>query len=308
MGDAFACGNIDAYPAMKPGSYQLIGINNNILDSIYNIGSLYLLKKNYNKMKTYYLMAIEQNHLVAISNLATYYKLIEYDYINMEKYYKLAAELNCIFSMNNLANYYYMIKAYDKLEYYCKKAINLVNCPNSWLMYGQYFLTVKNDTKTGINMILISKKLGCNISDIQLALIYCKIGNYKEMHKYYELSIQNQKYISYFYLSLYYDKIQNDHINALKYAELAVENNIYIGYLCIAKYYLFDDYNIILCRHNLNKFFEIQNNINDIIINKLEKSLGKDILLQLFIMYDGNNININNKINEYKINSISSIT
>jgi len=63
------------------------------------------IEKDYDKMKKYYLMAIELNDSNAMNSLGYYYQNIEKDYDEMKKYYLMAIELNNDSAMNKLNNY-----------------------------------------------------------------------------------------------------------------------------------------------------------------------------------------------------------
>ena len=69
-------------------------IDENLLDNnryLVWIGNYYRnIGKDYDKMKKYYLMAIDNGNSMAINNLGHYYHYIEKDYKLMEKYYLMA--------------------------------------------------------------------------------------------------------------------------------------------------------------------------------------------------------------------------
>ena len=67
---------------------DLYDLNNS---DILNLIGLYCMhvKKNYEQMKNYYLMAINKGHLSAMTNLGFYYQDINKDYEQMMKYYFL---------------------------------------------------------------------------------------------------------------------------------------------------------------------------------------------------------------------------
>jgi hypothetical protein len=146
-------------------------------------------------------------------------------------------------------------------------------------------------------MLKNASKFGCHRANLQLGLFAYKNTEYNEMFTYYKISLLNKIYSTYFYMAIYYDTIENDTNTAFKYAQLAINNNISIAYLYLAKYYLFDQVNIELCKQNLDKLFYYFSNID--VLFKLKFIFSKKILSELFSMYDGNNIEIINKINNY---------
>ena len=75
--------------------YYLIEINNGIIDkfklkSLINLGNYYKYINDYDKMKIYYLMAIDMGDHDIMYKLGDYYENIEKDYDLMEKYYSMA--------------------------------------------------------------------------------------------------------------------------------------------------------------------------------------------------------------------------
>ncbi|GAJ00711.1 unnamed protein product, partial [marine sediment metagenome] len=115
--------------------------------AMYNLAQHYqYIKKNYNLMKKYYLMAIELNHSDAMYNLALYYKYAEKNYYLMKKYYLMAIELNHSDAMNSLALYYkYAGKNYDLMKKYYLMAIELNNSNSMYWLAQYYEYTEKND-------------------------------------------------------------------------------------------------------------------------------------------------------------------
>jgi TPR repeat protein len=87
-----------------------------------NLGVYYQTLKDYDNMKKYYLMAIEEGNSLAMSNLGVYYQTLK-DYDNMKKYYLMAIDKCNNYSMNNLGVYYKEIKDYDNMQKYYSMAI-----------------------------------------------------------------------------------------------------------------------------------------------------------------------------------------
>ena len=74
---------------------------------MHNLAFYYKHKeKNYDLMKQYYLMAIEQNNNDSMNGLAHYYEHTEKNYGLMKKYYLMAIKHNDKYATNNLMNYY----------------------------------------------------------------------------------------------------------------------------------------------------------------------------------------------------------
>ena len=115
------------YDKMKQYYLQAIELQNS--SAMNNLGYYYKhIKKDYDKMKKYYLQAIELKHSGAMNNFGYYYKTIEKDYDKMKQYYLQAIELNDGDAMNNLGCYYHTIeKDYDKMTKYYLQSIELNN-------------------------------------------------------------------------------------------------------------------------------------------------------------------------------------
>ena len=115
------------YDEMK--KYYLMAIDLNNSDAMNKLGIYYqIIEKNYDETKKYYLMAIELNNDTSMYNLAIYYQKIEKNYEKMKKYLLMAIELNNSDAMNNLGYYYQEIKRnYDEMKRYYLMAIELNN-------------------------------------------------------------------------------------------------------------------------------------------------------------------------------------
>jgi hypothetical protein len=117
------------YEKMK--YYYLMAINKGNVDSLHNLGDYYhYIEKDYEKMKHYYLMGIENKqslgNLHCMNNLALYYQNIEKDYVKMKHYYLMAIEKKNIISISNLAHYYTTVENdFDKMKYYYKMIFDI---------------------------------------------------------------------------------------------------------------------------------------------------------------------------------------
>jgi tetratricopeptide (TPR) repeat protein len=110
----------------------LYNLDNIILNDEVDNGDIYLwignyckdIVKNCEKVKKYYLMAIENGNSYAMNNLGIYYKNIEKNYEEMKKYYLMAIENGDSNAMHNLGFYYYNVeKNYEEMKKYYLMAI-----------------------------------------------------------------------------------------------------------------------------------------------------------------------------------------
>jgi TPR repeat protein len=93
------------YEEMK--KYYLMAIENGNSNAMFHLGLYYYyIEKNYEEMKKYYLMAIENGNSYAMYNLGYYYENIEKNYEEMKKYYLMAIENGHSRAMYALCTYY----------------------------------------------------------------------------------------------------------------------------------------------------------------------------------------------------------
>jgi TPR repeat protein len=72
---------------------NLWAIEKDDIKAMINLGNYYQkVEKNYDLMKTYYLMAIEKGSRKAMLNLGLYYQIIEPNKKLMEKYFLMAID------------------------------------------------------------------------------------------------------------------------------------------------------------------------------------------------------------------------
>jgi len=93
------------YNQMK--KYYFMAIENGSSSAMNNLGEYYMnTEKDYDQMKKYFRMAIERGHSNAMNNLGEYYMNTEKDYDQMKKYFGMAIERGHLNAMKNLVNYY----------------------------------------------------------------------------------------------------------------------------------------------------------------------------------------------------------
>jgi hypothetical protein len=105
--------NIDNEDSIK-NIYELV-INDVIFEPTTAMEMLYTgvyheYKKDYDTMKKYYLMAVENGNISAMKNLGNYYNNIEKEYDLMKKYYLMAIENGNVRAMYHLGVYYYTVE------------------------------------------------------------------------------------------------------------------------------------------------------------------------------------------------------
>jgi len=83
----------------------------------------YILVKDFDKAKHYYLKGIEKGNVNSMNQLACYYQNVTKDYNKMEEWYLKAHESGDPDSMSYLADHYqHIVKDYDKMKTYYLKS------------------------------------------------------------------------------------------------------------------------------------------------------------------------------------------
>ena len=199
------------------------------------------IEKDYNLMKKYYLMAIDEDNDMAMNNLGYYYKYIEKDYNLMKKYYLMAIDKGNDISMNNLGCYYFEIeKDYELMKKY-------------------YFMTISKDN---------------SLAMYNLAFYYQLIEkDYNLMKKYYLMAVSEGNLDAMNNLGYYYEKIEKDHEQAKKYYLMAISKGDSDAMNNLVDYYKNNLFELYLLLNSIE-------DKNLIIIDKIKnlKKTNKDII------------------------------
>jgi hypothetical protein len=114
-------------------TYYLMGLEKNnfanptIYKNIHSfLGDYYYDNNQYDLMKKYYLLAIENKDIGAMLVLASYYQYTEINYELMKKYLLMAIHENSDLAMYRLSKHYYTIKEnYEEAIKYYYKALSI---------------------------------------------------------------------------------------------------------------------------------------------------------------------------------------
>jgi tetratricopeptide (TPR) repeat protein len=213
--------NID-YELMK--SYYEICIENKFDRAMNSMGNYYSLIKDYDKMKYYYLMAIEYNNSGAMNNLGIFYQQINIDYDLMKKYYLMAIEFNEPYALFNLAVYYEEIeKNYEEMKKYYLRAIEN-NIIMAMSCLARYYFIVENDFQKMEYYYLMAIDNGCVISMFNIGIYYEYIEDYEKMLKYHNMAAEHYNVNAIGYLAQYYQK-KNEYDKMAYYYEIMVKIN-----------------------------------------------------------------------------------
>ena len=173
--------------------------NVNILNWI----SLYYKNiKNYEKMKKYYLIAIEKENSDAMTNLGIYYYFIEKNHKEAIKYYSMAIEKGNSNAMLRLGCYCELIEDYEEMTKYFLMAIEKDNS-NAMYSLGSHYEDIE-DYEEMKKYYLMAIEKGNSNAMFKLGYYYENIKDYQEMTKYYLMAIEKENSNAMFKLGYYY--------------------------------------------------------------------------------------------------------
>jgi TPR repeat protein len=207
--------------------YELV--QNNVIPIVTNrshpaillyLGCYYYMKKDFESMTEYFLMAINQKDFNAMCCLALYYENNK-DYQNAIKYYLMASNKENGVGFYGAGFCYGQIKnEKEKIKYYLMAAEKEHITAIRWLI--SYYEKMK-DTTNMIKYYHILIKKGCPKSMVDLGNHYYVLKDYSNMLRYYLMAIEKGNIMAMHNLGVYYhDKA--DYTNMLKYCLMAVHH------------------------------------------------------------------------------------
>jgi len=266
----------------------------NLEDSnILNIIGLYFQyhEKNYERMKLYYEMAIDQyKNSFAMLNYGIYYYYIEINY-DIAKLFFLDA-IDC----NNSFGYIYMAKYYIDTEnnILTAKQKLLIACDKFNNSYAMLFLAkiyIENEK----NHLLMKKYLDSAIvlnndkAMMFYADYYESIENYLLMKKYCEQASKYNNFNALIKLAHYYDSFESNENLVLHYYKMAIDLGSIYAMFYFARYY-YDNkkynemknyYNLLIDKSKYYKNINLYDNIYKFINNVSNK---KNIFIHCIII------------------------
>lgn len=203
----------------------------------------YVVDKNYDKMKRYYLMAIELNYAKSMNYLGIYYNEEEKNFDLAKHYYLMAVEQGLPEAMTNLGSYYEDFeKNYDLAKQYYLMAIEKKFSVAMKYM-GDYFAEIEKDTEAMKKYYLMAIEHDHVDSMLALGYYYEKNSNdeetnYELMQKYYLMAIeQHQHPTAMFRLGYFYEHVEKDYKAMEKYYLMAIEQHHHIRAMFHLGYY-----------------------------------------------------------------------
>ena len=225
--------------------YFLLAIENNDIAAIYNLALLYNEEtKNYKEAEKYYLMAVVKKNISAMNNLGTLYADKLLDYTKAEKYYLMAIDKNHVLAMNNLALLYQReLKDYIKAEKYYLMAVenNDISAMNS---LGILYVKNLNENKKAEKYFLRAIENNDIGAMNNIANLYSnRMNDYEKAKKYYLMAIKNKNIEALFNLGHLYDNKLGNKMEAEKYYLKAIQNNYNPAIYRLSTMYLMENKN-----------------------------------------------------------------
>lgn len=213
-------------------------------------GVYYSIELNYEKMKKYFLMAVNLGNVYAMINLGNYYYARENDSRKMKKYFTMAANLNNADAIIGLGDYYKYKKKYKKMKKYYLAAFNLNNF-SSIIRLGDYYRYIKE--------------------------------NYQKMNKYYLMAVDKNplskelSHVTYYYKN----NISNITINDGLYIanKCNIDDEFYLLKNAISKGYYID---LELNGESVNKY-KICVKIKLLMLSTIRTTIKKKIISKKYI-------------------------
>ncbi len=210
----------------KAEKYYLMAIENDDVDAINNLAVLYADElKDYKKAEKYYLMAIENDDVDAMNNLGNLYTEKLKVYIKAEKYYLMAIEKDDVNALNNLGSLYSeKLKDYKKAEKYFLKAIEK-NDTDAMNNIAIFYADELEDYKKAEKYYLMAVKNDDLNAMNNVGILYAeKLKDYKKAEKYFLKAIEKNDTDAMNNIAIFYADELEDYKKAEKYFLKAVEN------------------------------------------------------------------------------------
>ncbi len=238
-------------------SYYLMAIEKGHNVAMFNLANLYNNQEKYSNAEKYYLLAIEKGHTGALNNLALLYKNQE-KFLDAEKYYLLAIEKGHTNALYNLAVLYHNLERFPEAEKYYLLAIEKGDTDalnNLALLY----YNLERFTEAEKYYLLAIEK-GDNDALNNLAVLYHNLERFPDAEKYYLLAIEKGHTGALYILANLY-KNQEKFLDAEKYYLLAIEKGDTNAFNNLSILYYQTNTNKAKSLEYINKVCEIENKI-----------------------------------------------
>jgi hypothetical protein len=196
------------------------------------VSAYYDIKKDYDNMIKYLLLAVDRKDIGAINALAMYYES-QKDYKNMVKYYLILTEHKNVYAMANLGFYYKQQRNYDQMKKYYLMAIEY---KNSIAMnnFGFYYHEQKDyEQMKKYYLMAIDEK--DHSAMYNLGFYYSEKKEYEQMKKYYIMASENHPVALVSLFNHYYSSYNEDGLIVLHNLHKKGIPNAYIYFLRLLK-------------------------------------------------------------------------
>lgn len=222
-------------------------VNKNCVSSMYSLGLHYEKIKNYIEAIKMYKNASKYGSISSIFRLGYIYQFYEKNYDKMKKYYLIAIDKGDIASMLHLG-VYYDGNDYKKAEYFYKMAANTKSSNSFLTNEAKLMLAILYEKQNNISsmkhylqMSIIEHKN--KYAMLKMALYYKNKFKYNKMMTYYDMLISVGSYEIFRHVCEHYIYVENDIKKMLHYVNLAsmvkyLHINIFVGNY----YYAIKDY------------------------------------------------------------------
>jgi len=146
--------------------YKMATFYTGSVKAFVSLGDIYKEECKYDKMKKYYLIAIERGSHSANYKLGHHYQFVEKNPEECIKYYKQAIDKNYLFANHELGYYYETICDYEKMKIFYQKAISH-GIKESMYRLGNYYQHIEKN---------IDEMKKCYETAINLNCKKCKIA------------------------------------------------------------------------------------------------------------------------------------
>ena len=281
------------YDLMK--KYYLIGIDQKCSTCITNLGNYYEQEKDYEQMEKYYLMGIDNGDIYAMVRLGIYYKNINNNILS-EKYCSMCVAFCDADMLNTIAQYYRLvIEDYIKMEEYYLLAIEKGNA-NAMNNLAHYYHATNQKHDEMIKYYQMGISSGNATAMSNLGYYYEIKKDYEQMKKYYLMGIEHDDTCCVANLCRYYVLIQ-DHPNVFKYCEIGLKQGDHKNIIPQLRKYCNDnnmqvDFLKIYIKYLINtdrlEIIELFNTIAATQLQPIEESKFFDIITSFKFMNDDN--------------------
>jgi TPR repeat protein len=251
-------------------------------------------RKNYNLFIKNIIFEPNINNTDDLYYLGVYYQYIKKDYDLMEKYFLMATEKGNFYAANQLGIYYTNIENYDLMKKYYLQAIEK---GDTWAMktLGLYYRCKEKNYNLMEKYYLMAIEKGDYHAMNQLGLYYQNVGNYDLMKKYYLQAIEKGDILTMVRLGQYYKFKEKNNDLMKKYYLMAISKENNSAIFMLDQFYEHNVPNGKDLQNYFNAIIKGNFRIKDSLIFRCNKYIRKYGAINMFCLnIDNIDINIEN--------------